>query len=100
LIERTLYHSTLILITMALSGFLSSSIVFYTIVAFAFLLLRHFAYATDTPYIKNLTQIHGWPVFGSLIELGETHAKVFGEWSKRYGPVFQVRLGNKVRARP
>jgi hypothetical protein len=85
---------------MALSEFLSSSIVFYIIAAFALFLLQHFTYATDTPYIKNLAQIHGWPVFGSLIELGETHAKVFGVWSKRYGPVFQVRLGNKVRLYP
>ncbi|KAF4540578.1 Phenylacetate 2-hydroxylase protein [Lasiodiplodia theobromae] len=50
---------------------------------------------TDVPKIKGIPEIPGWPIFGSLIELGENHAKVAREWSKKYGPVFQVRMGNR-----
>lgn len=51
---------------------------------------------TDTPKIKGLPEIPGWPLFGSLLELGTSHAKVAQKWSKKYGPVFQVRMGNRV----
>ena len=53
-------------------------------------------YATDTPKIKGLPEIPGLPLFGSLFELGTNHAKVAQEWAKKYGPVFQVRMGNRV----
>jgi hypothetical protein len=59
-------------------------------------LLCKWLYATDLPKIKGIPEIPGWPLFGSLIELGEYHAKVAQDWSKKYGPVFQVRLGNRV----
>jgi len=51
--------------------------------------------ATDTPKIKNLPEIPGIPIFGNLLQLGENHAKVAASWVKKYGPVFQVRLGNR-----
>ena len=51
---------------------------------------------TDTPKIKGLPEIPGLPLFGSLIELGEYHAVVAKNWAQKYGPVFQVRLGNKA----
>lgn len=50
---------------------------------------------TDVPKIKHLPEIPGWPIFGNLIELGDNHAKVAQDWSKKYGPVFQVRMGNR-----
>lgn len=50
---------------------------------------------TETPKIKGLPEIPGWPIFGSLFELGDNHALVAQKWSKKYGPVFQARLGNK-----
>jgi hypothetical protein len=57
-----------------------------------------YLYHTDTPKIKGLPEIPGLPLFGSLIELGQNHAKVAQGWSQKYGwPVFQARLGNKVR---
>jgi phenylacetate 2-hydroxylase len=59
--------------------------------------LYRFLYATDTPKIKGLPEIPGLPLFGSLVELGENHAKVAQRWAKEYGPVFQVRMGNRVR---
>jgi hypothetical protein len=70
---------------------------FYVLIAVVLFLLRRALYQTDTPYIKNLSQIPGWPLLGSLVQLGDTHAKTFGNWAKKYGPVFQVRLGNRVR---
>lgn len=59
------------------------------------LLYRYFN-QTDVPKIKGLPEIPGVPIFGNLIQLGDNHAKVAGEWAKKYGPVFQVRMGNKV----
>lgn len=54
---------------------------------------------TDVPKIKNLPEIPGIPIFGNLIQLGDEHAKKAREWVKKYGDVFQVRLGNKVCTR-
>ncbi|KAF1982926.1 putative phenylacetate 2-hydroxylase [Aulographum hederae CBS 113979] len=50
---------------------------------------------TDMPKIKGIPEIPGYPLFGSLIELGSCHAKVAQGWAKKYGPVFQVRMGNR-----
>lgn len=50
---------------------------------------------TDVPKIKNLPEIPGWPIFGNLIELGDNHALQASKWAKKYGPVFQVRMGNR-----
>ena len=50
---------------------------------------------TDVPKIKNLPEVPGWPLFGTLLELGDNHAKVAQRWAKKYGPVFQVRMGNR-----
>lgn len=60
------------------------------------ILLYRFMYGTDTPHIKGLPEVPGLPVFGSLYELGTNHAKVAQGWAKKYGPVFQVRMGNRV----
>lgn len=63
--------------------------------AVAFLLYK-FAYQTDIPEIKNLPAIPGIPIFGNLFQLGTDHARVAAKWAKKYGPVFQTRLGTKV----
>ncbi|KAF9740701.1 hypothetical protein PMIN06_005028 [Paraphaeosphaeria minitans] len=57
--------------------------------------LYRLLYGTDQPHIKGLPEVKGLPLFGSLYELGENHAKVAQGWVKKYGPVFQVRMGNK-----
>lgn len=62
----------------------------------ALYVIYQYVYKTDTPKIKGLPEIPGWPLFGSLFELGEYHAKVAQKWSEKYGPVFQVRLGNRA----
>lgn len=51
---------------------------------------------TDVPKIKGLPEIPGVPLFGNLLQLGVEHAQVTAKWAKKYGPVFQVRMGNKV----
>jgi hypothetical protein len=51
---------------------------------------------TDVPYVRNLPSIPGLPIFGSLIQLGVEHPKRLAELSKKYGPVYQMRLGNRV----
>lgn len=53
---------------------------------------------TDIPKIKGLPEIPGVPLFGNLLQLGEYHATVAGKWAKKYGAVFQVRMGNRVCA--
>ena len=61
-----------------------------------FILIRYLN-RTDTPKIKNLPEIPGYPLFGSLLQFGDKHAQVAGQLAKKYGAVFQVRLGNRVR---
>lgn len=51
---------------------------------------------TDVPKIKGIPEIPGVPLFGNLLQLGDQHATVAGKWAKKFGPVFQVRMGNKV----
>ncbi|KAK7535948.1 cytochrome P450 [Phyllosticta citribraziliensis] len=59
-----------------------------------YFLIRYFN-RTDMPKIRGIPEIPGVPLFGNLIQLGTNHPKVAREWSKKYGPVFQVRLGNR-----
>lgn len=76
-----------------LSG-LSPATLSFVFLAVFLLLLRYFN-STDKPKIKNLPEIPGVPIFGNLLQLGSQHAKVAQSWVKKYGPVFQVRLGNR-----
>ncbi|KAL2785360.1 cytochrome P450 [Aspergillus keveii] len=50
---------------------------------------------TDIPKIRNLPELPGIPVFGSLFLLGKHHARNCARLAKTYGDVFQVRLGNR-----
>jgi len=74
-----------------------------TVLSFAFLsivyLLYKYANRTETPKIKGIPEIPGVPLFGNLIQLGQQHAKVAQSFVEKYGPVFQVRLGNKVSSK-
>jgi phenylacetate 2-hydroxylase len=65
------------------------------VIAVVFFLIRYFN-RTDIPKIKNLPEIPGIPIFGNLIQLGDEHARRARQWVKKYGEVFQVRMGNKV----
>ncbi|KIX94347.1 uncharacterized protein Z520_10057 [Fonsecaea multimorphosa CBS 102226] len=50
---------------------------------------------TDIPKIKNLPEIPGVPLFGNLLQLGNSHARSCQKLAAKYGPVFQTRLGNR-----
>ena len=66
-------------------------------IALVVYLLVQWLQVTDIPKIKNLPEIPGVPIFGNLLQLGTDHARVAQKWAAKYGPVFQTRLGNKVR---
>ncbi|PLB35311.1 cytochrome P450 [Aspergillus candidus] len=63
-------------------------------IAVVYFIIRYFN-RTDVPKIKGLPEIPGVPIFGNLLQLGDQHATVAGAWAKKFGPVFQVRMGNK-----
>ncbi|CAF1220811.1 unnamed protein product [Adineta steineri] len=50
---------------------------------------------TDVPKIYGLSEASGWPIFGSLFELGENHPVALSNMAKKLGAVFQIRMGNK-----
>jgi Cytochrome P450 len=52
--------------------------------------------STDVPFIRHLPSIPGLPIVGNLVQLGTEQPRRLAELSKKYGPVFQIRLGNKV----
>lgn len=62
----------------------------------SFLLLLAFLDQTDVPFIRNLPSVPGVPIFGNLWQLGSEHPKRLAKLSRKYGPVFQIRLGNRV----
>ncbi|KZZ92616.1 Cytochrome P450 [Ascosphaera apis ARSEF 7405] len=64
------------------------------ILIFVFLFIKYVNH-TDVPKIKNLPEVPGVPVFGNLLQLGDEHPKNAAAMAKKYGPVFQTRLGNK-----
>lgn len=51
---------------------------------------------TDVPFIKQLPAIPGFPIVGNLIQLGTEQPRRLAQLSQKYGPVFQIKLGNKV----
>jgi hypothetical protein len=60
------------------------------------LILIRWANRTDIPKIKNLPELPGVPIFGSLFLLGEHHARNCARLAREHGEVFQVRLGYRV----
>ncbi|PYH48536.1 cytochrome P450 [Aspergillus saccharolyticus JOP 1030-1] len=64
------------------------------VIAVVYLLIRYLN-RTDVPKIKGIPEIPGVPIFGNLLQLGDQHATVTKNWAKKYGPVFQVRMGNR-----
>jgi len=68
--------------------------VWIVIIIIIWVLIKFFN-STDVPKIRGLPEASGWPIFGSLFELGENHSLALSKMGKRLGPVFQVRMGNK-----
>lgn len=84
--------------------FSSTDLITYQVISFAvlsglILIAVKLLGKTDIPKIKNLPELPGYPVIGSLFLLGKTHARSAARLVKQFGPVFQVRLGNRVSAR-
>ncbi|KAF2234894.1 putative cytochrome P450 phenylacetate 2-hydroxylase [Viridothelium virens] len=73
---------------------MSTQVYSFAAIAVIYLLIR-FLSRTDVPKIKGLPEVPGYPVFGSLFELGNKHAVVARKWAEKHGPVFQARLGNR-----
>ncbi|EMT71261.1 Cytochrome P450 76A2 [Fusarium odoratissimum] len=69
--------------------------VIYLAIIIGLYVLYKLANSTDQPKIKGIPEIPGVPLFGNLIQLGTDHARVAQKWAKKYGPVFQTRLGTK-----
>ena len=69
-------------------------IIALAILAIGYFIIKYFN-STDHPKVKNLAEVPGVPIFGNLLQFGEHHAKVAAKLAKKYGPVFQVRLGNR-----
>ncbi|KAI1340958.1 putative cytochrome P450 phenylacetate hydroxylase [Xylariaceae sp. FL0016] len=44
--------------------------------------------------IPGLKGPRGWPVLGNLLDIRHNAALKYLEWSKQYGPVYQVQVGN------
>lgn len=74
---------------------MAHQIVGIALIAVFFFVIRYLN-RTDVPKIKNLPEVPGVPLFGNLLQLGDEHAKKAAVWAKKLGPVFQVRLGNRV----
>ena len=53
--------------------------------------------STDVQFIQHLPSIPGLPIVGNLAQLGDEQPRRLAELAKRYGPVYQIRLGNKVK---
>ncbi|CAF3351029.1 unnamed protein product [Rotaria sp. Silwood2] len=69
-------------------------VVWIGVVIIIWLLFKIFN-STDVPKINGLPEASGWPIFGSLFELGDNHSLALLKLAKRLGPVFQIRMGNK-----
>jgi phenylacetate 2-hydroxylase len=78
---------------------MSSGTISFAIIAIIYFFIKYLN-RTDTPKVKNLPEIPGVPLFGNLLQFGANHARVAGELAKKWGPVFQVRLGNRVCYKP
>lgn len=74
---------------------MASPVVIFGALSVIYFVLRYLN-STDTPKIKNLPEVPGVPIFGNLLQLGDQHALVARSWAKKFGDVFQTRLGNRV----
>ncbi|KAG6816077.1 hypothetical protein H0H87_008805 [Tephrocybe sp. NHM501043] len=53
------------------------------------------AWSTVPSTVPDLPGPRGWPIVGSIFQRGSDPAETYLQWSKIYGPVFRVRLGDK-----
>ena len=75
-------------------SFISSPIFIIGVVPAAIVGLIVWSVTPPTPK-PDLPGPRGWPIVGSLFQLGPDHAHTYHMWSKIYGPVFKIRLANR-----
>ena len=51
--------------------------------------------STKKEKIKQLLGPIRWPIFGSLFYLTSFKERVFMDWTKHYGDIYQVKVGSK-----
>ncbi|KAJ5982564.1 hypothetical protein N7451_012664 [Penicillium sp. IBT 35674x] len=78
-----------------LNGLLGPTGIVLALLGLCVLLVIFVFDTTDVPYIGGLPSAAGVPIFGNLIQLGVEHPKRLADLSEKYGPVFQIRLGNR-----
>lgn len=66
-----------------------------TIGVIAISIFLFFVWSTTPSSVPDLPGPCGWPLVGSLFQRGIDPASTYYQWSKIYGPVFRIRLGNK-----
>ena len=67
----------------------------------AVLLLTPLMYLVANEYVRYSRRIKGfsgppnWPLVGNIPDIKYNAADKYREWSKRYGAVYQIQLGNE-----
>ncbi|KAG5644196.1 hypothetical protein DXG03_008859 [Asterophora parasitica] len=61
----------------------------------AVLIFAALAWSSTPSNAPDLPGPRGWPIVGSLFQRGKDPADTYHQWSKIYGPVFRMRLGNR-----
>jgi hypothetical protein len=76
-----------------LSGAFQTTII--VVLVLTCVVLPILAWITQPSSVPDLPGPRGWPIVGSYFQRGSDPAETYRQWSKIYGPVFRVRLGNK-----
>lgn len=64
------------------------------------LLLLPFVYVVLNEFIRSSARVQGmkgptgWPLIGNLAQIRTNAAEQYRIWSQKYGPVYQIQLGN------
>ncbi|TFK39629.1 cytochrome P450 [Crucibulum laeve] len=81
------------MLTDALSSWNSSDYALGIGLSYAVFLIL--SWITSPGKAPDLPGPKGWPIVGSLFQRGTDPADTYHQWSKIYGPVFRLRLGNR-----
>jgi 3-hydroxyphenylacetate 6-hydroxylase len=82
------------------SNLLNGTLIYKIPLIAGVLLVLHIVVSEINVYLSRIPHLpgpRGYPIVGSLPSLwGKVHAEQFRLWSKKYGDVFQVRLGERT----
>jgi phenylacetate 2-hydroxylase len=71
------------------------SVVFIVGIGIVWYFVHRLLFRNEQAKIRGMPEVPGYPIFGNLVQLGTQHAVQCKEWAREYGPVFQLRFGNK-----